>query len=63
MAVWHKQTEPSDEWVITHNLGRIPFVQVMTDDYEVVTSSVVHLTEAYATVAFNEPRTGNVLLM
>ena len=38
-------------------------VQVMDDKYEVIISSIVHLGESYATVKFNEPRTGYVLLM
>jgi len=63
MAVWHVQKVPSKEWVIVHNLSRLPFVQVMSDDNEVLMTGVIKLNASTATVVFNEPRTGKVLLM
>lgn len=63
MAVWHVQGEPKTTWVVVHNLGRVPLVQIMSPDGEVIIGAVTRLSAATATIQFNEPTAGSVLLM
>ena len=60
--VLHVQKTPSDTWVIVHNLGRRPIVQVLDADDCVVVTAVIKLTPSYATIRFNVPTTGSVQL-
>jgi len=59
----HWQTVPSEKWVVTHNLGRIPIVQILDADNCVVIPAVVNITTSAIEVEFNEPTTGSVQMI
>jgi len=63
MAVLHQQTTPATLWLITHNLGRVPMVQVISSSGEVIMAAAVELRRDTVRVEFNTPQTGSVLLL
>lgn len=54
----HLQYTPSDSWVINHNLGRKPLVQVYTLGGVKMLTEVLHVSNNQALVRFDEPHDG-----
>lgn len=54
----HEQTVPSTEWVINHNLGEMPFVQVFVNGIIVAIIDARHITVNQTRVYFAEPTAG-----
>jgi hypothetical protein len=61
--VQYRQTEPSRVWVIRHNLGRLPIVQVLDEQNCVVTAAMVSLNPSTVTIEFTEPAVGSVQII
>lgn len=58
----HEQIEPSDTWVITHNLGRYPSVTVVDSAGTVVVGEVTYDSENQVTITFVGAFSGYALL-
>lgn len=54
----HTQSVLSDEWTITHNLGRHPAIHIEDSAGNVVFGSVRHVDNLHAVVSFSSPFTG-----
>lgn len=52
------QSRPSDEWVIIHNLGFYPSVELFNSDRSEIDGDVIHLNVNTLKVKFNLPITG-----
>lgn len=63
----HTQAVPSTTWVINHNLGRQPLVDVYIDYngsvQKVSPLSIVHTTDNQLTITFSTARTGGATLV
>lgn len=55
--------EPSTDWVITHNLGYNPKVDVMIENFIVQPLRIIHDSTAQLTITFSTPRAGKVVLV
>lgn len=51
----------SSEWVVTHNLGWEPLVQVLDVSGDEVEAQIIHITTNQFIVYFNSPRMGRVI--
>lgn len=56
----HEQTVPSDEWLVHHNLGRIPNLVVLDSNNEEPVCGKRHIDFNTAVITFTEPQTGTV---
>lgn len=56
------QPAPSDTWLIVHNLGRLPVVNVIDTAGQQVFGEVHHLDENNLNIVFSHPFSGSVLL-
>lgn len=54
----HEQTDPSDEWLINHNLGYNPFVRVFIGNEEVTPESIIHNSITQTVIRFTTPKVG-----
>ena len=52
------QTTPASTWIVNHNLGRLPLVNVFIDDAQVDTDIIV--TDYQITVVFPNPLSGKI---
>lgn len=57
-----EQTEPSDVWYITHNLGKYPSVTAVDANNTVVVGTVQYNTTNSLTITFNEKQQGKAYL-
>jgi hypothetical protein len=57
----HLQSSASAEWVVNHNLGRPPIVEVQTLGGVTVEAQVVHVSDNQFRVYFNQPQTGKAI--
>lgn len=55
----HTVNDPLAEWVINHNFGRRPSVDVRTPGGMVMFANVVHVTPNQSRVLFNAPTVGS----
>lgn len=55
--------EASTSWIITHNLGYNPKVDVMIEGYIVQPLRILHDSTAQLTITFSTPRAGKVILV
>lgn len=58
----HYQASPADTWVINHNLGYKPNVQMFTVGGLEVLGEVLHNSNNQITVSFNTPLSGSARL-
>jgi hypothetical protein len=58
----HSQTTPDDVWVISHNLGKFPAVDVVDSASTVVIGEVHYEDENSITVSFVAPFAGKAFL-
>lgn len=58
----HDQETPSDEWTITHNLGKNPAVTVVDSGGTEWQTAVEHISENELTVRFSAPFAGRAYL-
>ena len=56
------QTTPSSEWMITHNLGKMPNVKIVDSDGELVFGDVKYVNTAVVTVTFGAAFSGTAYL-
>lgn len=56
----HTQSSPSDLWIVNHNLGYRPVIEVLSDGGLVVEASVAHISVNQAQISFNTVQTGTV---
>lgn len=56
----HTQASPSSLWVVNHNLGYRPVIEVLSDGGMVVEASVAHISVNQAQISFNTAQTGTV---
>jgi hypothetical protein len=64
----HVQTEPAAEWLITHNLGGVPVVDVYIDDGEgdiekILPSMVEIVNPMTCRITFSVPRAGQARIV
>ena len=57
----HTQVSPSNEWIVNHNFGRKPVVDVMSVGGVVVEADVRHLSPNQVRIYFNQPQAGNAI--
>lgn len=62
MFYTHVQDLSSTEWVITHNLGRIPSVTVVDTSNTVVVGEVTYISENKLSIKFSSPLSGKAFL-
>lgn len=58
----HKQSIPSDEWVINHNLGKYPAVSIMDSAKNEVVGEIIYHNENSLTVKFKGEFSGKATL-
>ena len=58
----HEQTLESDEWVITHNLGKIPQITILNNDGIEMVGTKHHISLNQCVVSFESPTTGTAYL-
>lgn len=58
----HEQTLASDEWVITHNLGKIPQIIILNNDNIEIFGTKQHVSLSQCVVSFESPQTGTAYL-
>lgn len=56
----HTQSSPSTTWVVNHNLGYRPVIEVLSPGGIVVGADVIHVSVNQAQINFNNPQTGTV---
>ena len=56
----HNQVEPSSAWIVVHNLGYWPQINVYTDTGEIFLPDIVHGSLNAFTVIHAQPTTGVV---
>ena len=56
----HVQSSPVDEWVVNHNLGYRPVIEVLSPGGIVVMADVVHTSVNQVRINFTSPQTGTV---
>lgn len=54
------QSVLSDEWIVNHNLGAFPVVQVFTSGGEQILADVIHININQLRIYFSVPQTGTV---
>lgn len=54
-------TSPLSVWVIEHNLGKKPAVQVFDDAGIEIEANIIHDTNNKVTITFNSSTTGSVI--
>ena len=62
----HVQSSPSATWVVTHNLNRLPIIDVYVDSEGQKTRILPQITHTNAnscTIVFSEPQTGFAALI
>jgi hypothetical protein len=63
----HKQTSPSISWVIDHNLGHTPNIDVIIDfngqRTKILPRDIVHDSINRMTVVFSLPQSGTAVLV
>jgi len=59
-AYIHTQGSPSDEWVVNHNFGEKPIVEVLDSGGNAVNAQVLHISNNQLRVYFSSPQTGAV---
>jgi len=58
----HIQGTLSDEWVINHNMGKLPSVTVMDTTNRVVMANIEYIDNNNLKISFNEPFKGRATL-
>jgi hypothetical protein len=58
----YQQATPSNEWTVTHNLGRFPKVTIIDENNEIINAYVRYDSENQVTIKFSEPVRGTALL-
>ena len=58
----HTQTASNSHWNITHNLGKMPSVQVLDGSNHVVESEIIHIDNNTLSVNFNVAFAGIAIL-
>jgi hypothetical protein len=59
----HDQQEPSNEWVVAHNLGKFPSVSVIDTDDSLVIGSVLYLNLNQLKISFTGSFSGKAYLV
>lgn len=63
---YHQQESASTAWVIVHNLGRLPIVDITIDEYattsKILPLAIEHNSINSLTVTFSEAQTGTANL-
>lgn len=55
----HEQTVEATEWVVDHELGYYPLVQVVLSDlFQIIPSSIEHPTKERTVINFSSPQSG-----
>ena len=57
----HTQSIPSSAWVVNHNMGAMPQVQVLSPGGSPMLAEFVHTSANQVMVYFDQPTTGQVL--
>jgi len=56
------QSSPQTTWMIPHNFGKYPSVQILDQLGEMVLSKVSHLSDDIVQIEFNTPFSGRAIL-
>ena len=60
----HEQTSLSSEWVVTHNLGYKPLVQVvLSDNFQIIPAEIEHTSAAELAIRFSSSQIGTARLI
>lgn len=57
----HEQNTPSATWVCTHNLGKIPIVDIIDSANQTVVAEITHNSVNKTTIAFSGTLTGKAI--
>lgn len=55
------QVSPSTEWIVNHNFGKIPIIQVISPGGIMVETEIFHQSENQTRIYFNTPQTGKAI--
>jgi len=57
----HDQPSPSNEWIVNHNFGYTPVVDILDTANREIEAEVVHMSVNQTRVYFAQPKTGKVI--
>lgn len=57
----HDQTSPSAEWIVNHNLGFTPSIEVLNTAGREIEGDVLHISLNQTRIYFNQPIAGKAL--
>jgi len=57
----YTQVSPSSLWIVNHNLGYRPVIEILSDGGLVVEAGVAHISVNQTQISFNTPQTGTVI--
>ena len=57
----HDQSSPSSEWIVNHNFGYNPVVDVIDTASRKIEAEVIHMSLNQTRIYFNQPKTGKVI--
>lgn len=58
----YEQTEPKNAWIITHNLGKYPCVEIINDNNIKIMGEIEYISENEIIARFNKEYTGKAIL-
>jgi len=61
-AIIFKQETPAEDWIIEHNLNRMPLVTIVDDSNTVIVGEVEYIDENNLAIHFSEEVSGKVYL-
>lgn len=58
----YEQTEPKSIWIITHNLGKYPSIDIIDDNNIIIMGEIEYISENKIIARFNKEYTGKAIL-
>lgn len=58
----HEQTEPKSTWIITHNLGKYPSIDIIDDNNIIIMGEIEYISKNKIIARFNKEYTGKAIL-
>lgn len=58
----HEQTEPKSTWIINHNLGKYPCINLVDDNNIMIMGEIEYISENEIIARFNKEYTGKAIL-
>ena len=57
----HDQSSPSNEWIINHNFGYTPVVDLLDTANRQIEAEVLHISNNQSRAYFNQPKSGKAV--